>query len=121
MKTTITFRFLTLILLTFSMNRLSSAEMIPVSSDYTAKYLFASAESKSNSVSDGTIVCWLDESYRGSLYIQRLGSNGEKLWSQNGLIVDKDLGRYFDPDSDYPVLFSDNEGGAVVIYRKLFY
>jgi len=121
MKTTITFRFLILILITFSLNRFSSAEMIPVSSDYTAKYLFASAESKSNSVSDGTIVCWLDESYRGSLYIQRLGSNGEKLWSQNGLIVDKDLGRYFDPDSDYPVLFSDNEGGAVVIYRKLFY
>ncbi len=121
MKTTNAFRFLILILLTFNLNGFSSAEMIPVSSDYTTKYLFASAESKSNSVTDGTIVCWLDESFRGSLYIQRLGSNGEKLWMQNGLIVDKNLGRYFDPDSDYPLIFSDNDGGAVVIYRKIFY
>ncbi|MBS1551921.1 MAG: T9SS type A sorting domain-containing protein [Bacteroidetes bacterium] len=121
MKTSILLKSLALILLTLNLNGNASAGVIPVSNGYSTKYLYASAESKMNSVSDGTIICWLEDSFRGSLEIQKLGIKGEKLWIENGLIVDKDLGRFPDPDTDFPLVFSDNSGGAVVIYRKVFY
>ncbi len=121
MKTTFTLKILMPVLLNLILQGISSAGIIPVSSDHSTKNLFVSAESKLNSETDGTIVSWLEESFRGSLYIQKLGSKGEKLWIQSGVAVDKDLGRQSDPDSDYPLIFSDKNGGAVVIYRKVFY
>lgn len=84
-------------------------------------YLPASAASDYNGRIEGTLICWLEEGGSGSLRIQKIDEKGNFKWSENGVLADSHLGTGFASDSDYPILFSDNKGGAVVIYRKVFF
>ncbi len=78
----------------------------------------SSAESVSYGISDGTIVAWLEESRGGSLLAQKVLSDGSLAWQTGGAVADTDLGTLFDAEHDYPMVFTDGRGGALMIYRK---
>lgn len=80
----------------------------------------ASEVSMWNNVIDGTLICWIDERYSGSLCMQKLDTDGKIMWTENGAVIHSGLGFGTMEDSDYPILFSDNRGGAIVIYCKEF-
>lgn len=84
-------------------------------------YLPSSVRSESYGKDDGTIICWLEESGSGSLRIQKIDNLGNFKWTEKGVLVDSYAGTGFTADSDYPLVFSDNKGGALVIYRKVFF
>lgn len=94
---------------------------IPVSIKSENSFLPASERSEVNGIDDGTIICWLEEIDNGSLLIQKIDNTGKVMWAENGVLVDSYLGSGFTADSDYPLIFSDKKGGAIVIYRKIFF
>ncbi len=98
----------------------ADGKRIPISANSGSVYLPQSEISKIDGIDDGTLVCWNEDNFNGSLKVQKLDNNGKIVWASGGFTVDKNLGTGFTSDSDYPQLFSDNEGGAVVIYRKKF-
>ncbi|MEO8210600.1 MAG: T9SS type A sorting domain-containing protein [bacterium] len=104
-----------------SIQNIYSNGIIPLSSDGSAQFLPASAESKNNFTGDGTIICWIDEEKNGSLCAQKLNNAGVKVWTDEGQTIDINLGSGFTIEDDYPQIFSDNKGGAVIIYTKAFY
>ena len=97
-----------------------SAEIIPLSSESNSKYLPVTIKSLNGDSEDGILTCWLEDSENGSLKIQKTGMNGELIWDENAITVNSGLGTSFTSDSDYPNIYSDNSGGAVIIYRKVF-
>ena len=70
---------------------------------------------------DGILISWFEESNNGCIKIQKLDENGMAMWAVNGVLFATDLGNEFLEETDYPYLFSDNEGGALMIYRKRFF
>lgn len=94
---------------------------IPVSIKSENSFLPASERSEVNGKDDGTIICWLEEINNGSLRIQKINNTGKVMWAEYGVLVDSYIGSGFTSDSDYPLIFSDNKGGALVIYRKIFF
>ena len=67
---------------------------------------------------DGTIICWIDMKHGGSLYAQKILTDGRESWARGGVIADKDLGTEFSAGDDYPMVFTDGSGGCMIIYRK---
>ncbi len=119
---TLTFYLAVLTLLTIlSNNLIADGKRIPVCTGTGNLFLPSSEKSNVYGKEDGTMICWLDERNNGSLYIQKMNVGGNMEWQDNGVMLDSGLGSGFLGDSDYPQLFSDNDGGAVVIYRKVFY
>lgn len=112
-----TFAFLTIICL-FNVNLSADTKKIPICINSGNTFFPASEKSYNSDKEDGTLICWLEERNNGSVYIQKINSTGRLIWNVNGLIVDSNIETGFSVDSDYPVLFSDNEGGAIIIYRK---
>ena len=110
---------LTALLFTIIITSVSFAEIIPVSNGNSSKYLPASEKSMSGDNQDGILICWLDEANNGSLFVQKIDKNGKHVWDGNGLMVEQDLGSGFTASADYPSIYSDNEGGALIIYRKV--
>jgi len=98
-----------------------NSEIIPITYGNSSKHLPTSAKSKVSGNDDGTLICWLDSTHGGSIYIQKIDLDGQLQWGDNGVALDIELGMSFDPDSDYPMIYSDNLGGALVIYGKDFY
>ncbi|MBK8553770.1 MAG: T9SS type A sorting domain-containing protein [Ignavibacteria bacterium] len=92
---------------------------IPVCTNSGNVYLPSSEKSIMFGKENGTFVCWLEESNNGCLKVQKIDEFGNLLWAANGVSVDTELGSGFTSDSDYPLLFSDNEGGVVCIFRKI--
>jgi len=82
------------------------------------KFFPSSAESFSLGRSDGTILCWIDETSDGSLIAQKLLPDGSLAWLAGGITIDNGLGTMLTADTDYPVSFSDGSGGGIFIYRK---
>jgi len=97
-----------------------NSEIIPISHGNSSKHLPTSAKSKIGGVDDGTLICWIDSSHGGSIYMQKLGLDGKLKWEEKGIVLDRILGAPFNPDLDYPMIYSDNFGGAVAIYVKTF-
>lgn len=113
--------FLTLIIITtLILPEHAFAEIIPISEGNSIKHLPSSAMSYYGDFEDGTLVCWYDENFNGALFVQKIGTDGKCKWNKNGVIADSCLGYVFTGESDYPDIYSDDAGGAVVIYRKTF-
>lgn len=93
---------------------------VPLCTDPAGQTIPVSVQSKYYRENDGTIFCWLDNRFNGSLFAQKIDLTGRLLWEKNGTMLDKELGTGFTADSDYPQMFSDNEGGCLIIYRKVF-
>lgn len=115
------FRISVLLFFSIIITAHSPADIIRVSPESGMKYLPASVISSASGTDDGTLVCWLDESLNGSLFIQKISGSGDLYWNPDGLLVNTDLGTGFTEDSDFPAVYSDGKGGAVVIYRKVFF
>ncbi|MDQ3018998.1 MAG: T9SS type A sorting domain-containing protein [Bacteroidota bacterium] len=113
------FSIITISLISFQ--NIYSYEIIPLNNDGSSQFLPASAKSKYNFTDNGTIIGWFDEEKDGSLCAQKLNMTGVKQWSDEGLTIDINLGSGFTADDDYPQIFSDNKGGAIIIYTKAFY
>lgn len=94
--------------------------IIPICTDPEGQTIPVSVQSNYYSKNDGTIICWLDNRVGGSLFVQKIDLTGRLLWEKNGVMLDNKLGTGFTADSDYPQIFSDNEGGCLIIYRKVF-
>lgn len=97
------------------------SEIIPITFGDSPKHLPTSTKSRANGIDDGTLLCWLDSFKGGSLYIQKMDSDGQLQWEGGGVVLDTEVGMSFDPGSNYPMIYSDNLGGALVIYGKDFY
>jgi len=97
-----------------------NSEIIPITHGNSPKHLPTSTKSKIVGVDDGTLICWIDSSQGGSICMQKLGLDGKLKWEEKGIVLDTDLGAPFNPDLDYPMIHSDNFGGAVAIYVKTF-
>lgn len=120
MKTFKLKNFLSAIALSVIFTSVLTAETIPVSIGNSEKFLPASEKSMNGNIQDGILICWIDETNNGTLFIQKLNKFGKHEWKENGLTIEDNLGSGFISDSDYPSVFSDNNGGAVIIYRKVF-
>jgi Secretion system C-terminal sorting domain len=112
--------FLTIMLLSIQ-NGNAVQRKISLSSSKSNQYLPSSIKSQFHNNDDGTIVCWLDDKYSGSLFVQKLAIGGEPVWTKGGITADINLGSWFDSEDDYPQMFSDNKGGAVIVYTKTFF
>ncbi|MEP7145980.1 MAG: T9SS type A sorting domain-containing protein [bacterium] len=121
MKTLKLYLAVLILLLTINFNIYADGKRIPVCTGTGDLFLPSSEKSYIFGKEDGTMICWLDERNNGSLYIQKMNVGEHMEWQDNGVMLDSGLGSGFTADSDYPQLFSDNEGGAVVIYRKISY
>ncbi|MBL8005995.1 MAG: T9SS type A sorting domain-containing protein [Ignavibacteria bacterium] len=115
------FRVSVLLFASLIITAYSTADIIRVSPESGLKYLPASVISSVSGTDDGTLVCWLDESFNGSLFIQKITGSGDLYWNPEGILVNTDLGTGFTEESDFPSVYSDGKGGAVVIYRKVFF
>ena len=104
-----------------NLNLIADILRIPVSNKSENSFLPASERSELNGKDDGTIICWLEEINNGSLRIQKIENTGKAMWAEYGVLADTYLGSGFTADSDYPLIFSDNKGGAIIIYRKIFF
>jgi hypothetical protein len=120
MKTKSIKRLLVFSVLSLLLTETVYAESIPLSSEKSTKYFPVSVTSYFNGKEDGTIVCWLDKSGNGCLKIQKLSPSGITEWGNNGRCVCKNLNLQFSSNTDYPAIFSDNSGGAVIIYRQVY-
>jgi hypothetical protein len=63
--------------------------------------------------SDGAIIAW--EDFRGGsyrIYAQRLDQNGRPVWPTNGVML-----ALTNQDQRYPIVASDNNGGAYVVWQ----
>ncbi len=98
-----------------------SDRKIPVCTEPGNRDIFSSVASVKYHKADGTIICWLDSRNNGSVYVQKISLDGLADWIESGVMLDNNLGSGFTSDSDYPQIFSDNDGGAVIIYRKQFF
>lgn len=112
---------LTVIILMTNITLNAEGIKILVNKGSQSGYLPASARSDFYGKDDGTIICWLEESGNGSLRMQKIDNMGNSKWAERGVLVDSYVGTGFTADSDYPLVFSDNKGGAIVIYRKVFF
>lgn len=119
MKKSNLLKLLIVIFLTINFKSVSAAEIIPVSFGKSAKNLPASEKSLTGDNQDGILICWLDEANNGSLFLQKIDNSGNHVWNGNGLMIEKELGSGFTASSDYPAIYSDNAGGAIIIYRKV--
>ncbi|MEO8666094.1 MAG: T9SS type A sorting domain-containing protein [Ignavibacteria bacterium] len=106
--------------LSLNNNLFADGKRIPVCESTRGLFLPSSEKSNINGNEDGTVICWLDERNNGSLCVQKMNADNNIVWKDNGVMLDSGLGSGFTSDSDYPLIFSDNEGGAVIIYRKIF-
>ncbi|MDZ4711069.1 MAG: T9SS type A sorting domain-containing protein [bacterium] len=112
---------ITIIALAISANSATaSREKILISKSDGPIFLPSSAKSVQNGTDDGTIICWITGKNNGTLYAQKINLLNSVLWEYNGAVLDSNLGEGFSENSDYPLIFSDKEGGAVIIYRKKF-
>ncbi|MBK9777161.1 MAG: T9SS type A sorting domain-containing protein [bacterium] len=60
----------------------------------------------------GTVIAWRDyRAFPQQMYAQRLAADGTPLWGTNGVA----LGNFFG-SLTYPAIFSDNIGGAIVVW-----
>lgn len=62
------------------------------------------------------IVAWIDRRFTkqfGNIYAQKLNSNGEIQWIESGI----DLGTYGNSEKSYLNLVSDEQGGAIAIFK----
>lgn len=118
MKKKISIVVLNVLIATFVYSAVSNAEIVILSSNYTQKYLPSSAVSVKGGTEDGIIACWYDEIDNGSLYVQKIGTNGIFYWGIRGKQADVNLGQIYSGEASFPEIFSDGEGGAVIIYRK---
>lgn len=110
---------LILIFLSFE-NMNASDRVISLGNIDSKQFLPASATSNYNFTDDGTLIAWYDEKNDGSLLIQKLNKDGDLIWGEGGIILDMNLGSVFISEDDYPQIFSDKNGGAVIIYTKTF-
>lgn len=61
---------------------------------------------------DGAIVTWRDgRNGNYDIYAQRVGSNGDSLWKENGIPVCK-----HDASQSAPAIVSDQNGGAIIVW-----
>ncbi|MEO8446474.1 MAG: T9SS type A sorting domain-containing protein [bacterium] len=112
---------ITIIALAILANNVSaSGEKILISKSDGPIFLPSSAKSVQNGTDDGTIICWFTGKNNGSIYAQKMNLLNSVIWEYNGAVLDSNLGLGFAENSDYPLIFSDKEGGAVIIYRKKF-
>lgn len=81
-------------------------------------FLSASETSSLDRRPDGTLVCWTDDYNGGSVCVQKINTDLNKDWGEDGIRIDTGLGELSDADSDYPLIFSDRRGGAIIIYKK---
>jgi hypothetical protein len=109
------------IIIMTNINLYAEGIKVLVSKSSETAYLPVSQNSDYYGKDDGTIICWLEDRNSGSLRIQKIDYMGNFKWAENGVLVDSYIGTGFTSDSDYPLLFSDNKGGAIVIYRKVFF
>lgn len=58
----------------------------------------------------GVIIAWTDERNYGSVYAQKLSSNGTTLWTTNGVLIEE--------HGENPILINDNTGGTYIIFEK---
>jgi len=103
-----------------SCNKIYSEE-IPVYTGSAKTYMPLTQNSFISEKEDGIFICWLEESNDGCIKIQKINEDGLTMWEQNGIMFDSELGTYFQEETDYPFIFSDKEGGAIVIYRKKYF
>uniref|UniRef100_A0A7V2ZHG4 T9SS type A sorting domain-containing protein n=1 Tax=Ignavibacterium album TaxID=591197 RepID=A0A7V2ZHG4_9BACT len=62
------------------------------------------------------IVAWIDRRFSkqfGNVYAQKLNENGEMQWTKTGI----DLGTYTNSEKSYLNLISDEQGGAIAIFK----
>lgn len=70
-------------------------------------------------ISDGRgnfIVAWIDRRFTkqfGNIYAQKLDETGQMQWLESGV----DLGTYQNSEKSYLNLISDNQGGAIAIFK----
>lgn len=60
---------------------------------------------------DGAVFTWHDERSGGDIYAQKVSGAGTVTWAGDGVIVGNATG-----NQDYPVLVTDNNGGAVIAW-----
>ena len=118
MKKKISIVVLNVLFATFVCTVISNAEIVVLSSNYTEKFLPSSAVSVKGGTEDGIIACWYDEIDNGSLYVQKIGTDGIFYWSIRGKQADVNLGQIYSGEACFPEIFSDGDGGAVILYRK---
>jgi len=121
MKNSIFSKLILIKILLFNFTLQVNSEIIPITFGNSSKHLPTSTKSKVSGKDDGTLMCWLASSNMGSIHIQKIDMDGQLQWGEEGIVIDTELGLSFDPDSDYPMIYSDNLGGALVIYGKDFY
>lgn len=113
------FKFYFLVLSIFVISKqltFADPKIITLGDDNFAQFLPASAKSITNYREDGTIVCWYDERNNGSIYAQKISTEFSIVWQSKGVLLDDGIGFHFTAENDYPQIFSDGRGGALVIY-----
>lgn len=111
-----------LMILLMSVTELAAGgKRISLSAGTGNRFFPASERSVFNGIEDGTIACWLSDSDDGLLVAQKLDRNGNVIWNDGGVKADHEIGSGFESGTDYPLIFSDDQGGAVIIYRKIYY
>ncbi|HMQ70004.1 MAG TPA: T9SS type A sorting domain-containing protein [Ignavibacteria bacterium] len=110
-----------LIILSIIISSRSYSLEIPVYTGSEKTYMPVSAISGYFGKEDGILISWFEESNNGCIKIQKLDENGVVMWTENGVILETELGNEFLEETDYPFLFSDNKGGALMIYRKRYF
>lgn len=62
------------------------------------------------------IIAWVDrriDSLSGNIYLQKINSDGEAMWGENGIPA----GTYSNSQKSYLSLVSDENGGAIVVFK----
>ncbi|MBK8982505.1 MAG: hypothetical protein IPM38_09350 [Ignavibacteria bacterium] len=60
------------------------------------------------------LIIWYDESSNGTMFAQKMNSDGSIEWGNSGKILISNFGYM----SDFPIVHPDNTGGAVIIFHR---
>ncbi|HRI86529.1 MAG TPA: T9SS type A sorting domain-containing protein [Ignavibacteria bacterium] len=60
------------------------------------------------------LIIWYDESSNGTLFAQKMNSDGSIEWGNSGKILMSNFGYM----SEFPIVHPDNTGGAVIIFHR---
>jgi len=103
----------TIMMLVISVS-VSFSKTVELSKGKSDKHFPVSAGLNSDRSTQENLFIWYDESNNGTLFAQKLNSDGSTEWGNSGKVLMSNFGYM----SDFPIVHPDNTGGAVIIFHR---
>ncbi|MBS1519216.1 MAG: T9SS type A sorting domain-containing protein [Bacteroidetes bacterium] len=101
-----------LIILTAIIADTAGSKTVELTSCKTDKYSIVTSVINQGSSGNENLILWYEERDNGSLFAQKLGSDGSAAWGNYGKKITWNTGYTYEP----PMIFPAPDGGAVIIF-----